>query len=152
MKGILSVIQAGLYQQALLAHHKAPIGFELDIEISSSAEGFNAACGDEILVALEIKYSGGQQQVKYIAFHGDSCAICRASASMLCQHLSGYSLEKVSGMAQQVIQSIKGNVELTEEYCEIFSPLIAVQQFPVRKQCALLPWTTLLSAIASIEQ
>ena len=44
-----------LYQQALLAHHKAPIGFNVElanIELgkTKSAEGFNPVCGDEITI------------------------------------------------------------------------------------------------------
>jgi len=146
------LIQSGLYQEALLAHHKDPIGFELNINVSHSAQGFNAACGDEIEVALEINNAGKQQQIKYITFHGDSCAICRASASMLCQNLSGYSIEKVSCLAQEIVQSLQGDVEFNHEHSEMFAPLLAVKKFPVRKQCAILPWTTLLSAISSIDE
>ena len=39
-----------LYQDLLLKHHKAPIGFELSGEFTHSAEGENGGCGDEIFI------------------------------------------------------------------------------------------------------
>jgi len=140
--------QHHLYQQALLAHHKKPVGFEKKIAVHSTAEGYNAACGDEITVAIERELN----QIKAISFQGDSCAICRASASLLCLHLSKLTQKEALTLSQQILLSIEENITVIGELADKFSPLLAVQQFPVRKQCAMLPWTTFKRALASLEQ
>lgn len=45
---------AMLYQQALLNHHKSPVGYELKFDVSLSADGVNAACGDEIVIQVQV--------------------------------------------------------------------------------------------------
>jgi len=137
------VVNHQLYQQAMLAHHKSPVGFNETIHTSLQAEGVNAACGDEIDLHIEVH----QGQIIRVAFHGDSCAICRASASMLCQHLQTLALAQARQLGQHIIISLTDNVSFIGDLAEKFSPLMSVQKFPVRKQCALLPWQTLLLAI-----
>ncbi|WP_206483515.1 Fe-S cluster assembly sulfur transfer protein SufU [Thalassotalea sp. G2M2-11] len=132
-----------LYQQALLAHHKSPVGYNLAIVATHSAQGVNATCGDDIKIAVEIE----QNYLQALAFYGDSCAICRASASMLCQHLKGLSVAEVLALSQKVKASLSENVSLIGVAAEQFEPLRSVEKFPVRKQCALLPWTTLEQAL-----
>jgi len=74
--------QESLYQKALLAEHQKPVGFGIDIEkVSHNAQGYNPACGDEIIIACDIT----ENVINHIGFSGDSCAICRASASILCK-------------------------------------------------------------------
>lgn len=133
-----------LYQQAMLAHHKAPIGFENKITATHSQQGVNPACGDEIEVQLQIVDS----KVVELAFHGDSCAICRASASIMCQQLKEMNLSDTQALSQQLISLLNNDISMIGELAKSFEPLITVQKFPVRKQCALLPWTTLLLALS----
>jgi len=130
--------QHQLYQKDMLLHHKNPIGFNRIIKFSHHSDGYNAACGDEITIQIEVKSA----DVFAIAFLGDSCAICRASASLLCENIEGLSIEIAQQLCQQIIVSIKDNVAMIGELAEKFSPLLSVQKFPVRKQCALLPWQT----------
>jgi len=139
--------QHQLYQQALLTHHKKPVGFEKDVTVHSEAEGYNAACGDEISIGIEIEFN----KVKAISFHGDSCAICRASASLLCLNLPKLSKIEAASLSQQIVLSIEENITVIGELADKFSPLLAVQQFPVRKQCAILPWATFSRALTSLE-
>ncbi len=133
-----------LYQQAMLNHHKFPVGFERKILVTHSANGVNPACGDEIVMQLEL----ADERLQALAFHGDSCAICRASASMLCQHLSDYSIDEALALTNQIIVAVQDNVALIGQLSANFAPLMSVQKFPVRKQCALLPWQTLQKALA----
>ncbi|WP_175573105.1 MULTISPECIES: iron-sulfur cluster assembly scaffold protein [Thalassotalea] len=143
--------QHQLYQTALLAHHKHPVGFELAINADASYEGVNPACGDEITVSCEIKHQGELSVIKAIAFHGDSCAICRASASIMCQEAQGITLVEAMLMAQQLTGALSTNISMIGELAEQFSPLLMIQQFPVRKQCALLPWNTLMETLKCLQ-
>ena len=127
-----------LYQQALLEHHKAPVGFNVPIVATHFAEGANAACGDEIFVQLHCQ----GEVIEQISFTGDSCAICRASASIMCQSFEGRHIDharKVSDMvASGLSQTQSSDIAL---YAQLL-PLFAVKKFPVRIQCAILPWRT----------
>lgn len=134
-----------LYQQALLAHHRHPIGFKKIISVSHEHEGVNPACGDEITVQVSIE--GGK--VSALAFHGDSCAICRASASIMCEQLVGLPIENSLQLSAQISNALQNNIAMIGGLAESFSPLLSVQKFPVRKQCALLPWITFQSAVNS---
>ncbi|WP_286234778.1 Fe-S cluster assembly sulfur transfer protein SufU [Thalassotalea sediminis] len=140
-----------LYQEALLTHHKNPVGFEKTIPISASHSGVNPACGDEITVEVSIDRHETNLFIKDIAFHGDSCAICRASASIMCQEVSQETVADAKVLAQQLTGVLVTNIALIGELAEQFSPLLTVQQFPIRKQCALLPWNTLLQVIAQAD-
>jgi nitrogen fixation NifU-like protein len=135
--------EIGLYQQNLLAHHKNPIGFKKQISVTHSADGDNAVCGDEITV--EVNISAGKIQA--LAFLGDSCAICRASASMMCQYLLDQSIDNIEDLIKIPMALINGVHKADVTLDECFSSLTVIEKYPVRKQCALLPWQTLISAI-----
>jgi len=134
---------AGLYQQALLEHHKNPIGFHKQISITHSASGDNAVCGDEITV--EVNITAGK--IQELAFLGDSCAICRASASMMCQHLLHQRLSQIDTIIKAPMDLINGECTTAVNSTECYSSLAVINTYPVRKQCALLPWQTFINAI-----
>lgn len=143
--------QHQLYQAALLAHHKKPVGFELVINADASHNGVNPACGDEITVSCEIKHQQESSVINAIAFHGDSCAICRASASIMCQEVQGLTLVEATLLIHQLVGALSTNIAMIGELAEQFSPLLMIQQFPIRKQCALLPWNTLRETLKCLE-
>lgn len=125
-----------LYQQALLSHHKNPVGYNQEINHNVSASGNNSACGDEITVQVQMN----DKQLYKIAFSGDSCAICRASASMMCESLINISVETAK---KHIKMSLDCLSEQQDVFPENIAPLAAVKQYPVRIQCAQLPWQTL---------
>ncbi|MBL4941648.1 MAG: iron-sulfur cluster assembly scaffold protein [Colwellia sp.] len=125
----------GIYQQALLAHHQKPIGFERDIQATGKLDGHNAACGDDITVQIKVADSVIIQS----AFSGESCAICRASASIMCQQLEQLSIAGYHLLSSQLMASLNGE----QDFSETFLPLSSIANYPIRLQCALLPWQTL---------
>ena len=132
-----------LYQEALLKHHKAPVGFELEFDANVEHKGVNPACGDEITVVCKVE----GQNILHLGFHGDSCAICRASASLMSQNLVGQSIDNCQQLISSVNAVYSTEVSFVGGMAEKLSPLIAVKQFPVRQQCAVLPWNTLAKAL-----
>lgn len=133
-----------LYQQALLAHHKSPVGFERIIQVTDQVDGHNASCGDDITVQINMCESIIYQS----AFFGDSCAICRASASIMCQQLEQISVDEFKELYRQLVSGIKGE----QMFLELFLPISTVVKYPVRQQCALLPWQTLIKLIVELER
>lgn len=128
-----------LYQQALLVHHKKPCGFNQKIKITHSSEGDNPACGDEITVNVHVE----NDQIIALSFAGDSCAICRASASLMCQELVQVNLSEALLIENNIIESFTNSIEFTGA----FTPLNSIFSLPIRQQCALLPWRTFHQAL-----
>ena len=138
-----------LYQQVILDHNKKPRNFHKLESANHSAEGFNALCGDQLTVYLNLE----DDAVKEISFEGSGCAISKAAASMMTQAVKGKSKQE----AEQLFSEFHGMVtgELDEENTsnglgnlKIFS---GVREFPVRVKCASLPWHTMHAALNNQE-
>ena len=127
-----------LYQQALLEHHKSPVGFNAPILATHFADGSNAACGDEIHVQLHCQ----GDVIEQISFTGDSCAICRASASIMCQSFEGKHINHARKVSEIVTVGLSQNHSSDIAFYSQLLPIFAVKKFPVRIQCAILPWRT----------
>ena len=81
-----------LYQQEIKNHSRNPIGQNREFECTHQAEGYNPSCGDELNVFLRLNH---KQEIEEIGFNSDACAICTASASLLCEHAEGKNLTEV---------------------------------------------------------
>ena len=80
------------YREVILDHYKNPRGHGAMESPDATAEGLNPLCGDHIHVALEL----AGDTVAAIAFHGESCAICKASASMMTAAVKGRNRAEAS--------------------------------------------------------
>ena len=76
-----------LYQEILLEHNSKPRNYRKVEDASSSAEGYNPLCGDQITLYLKVV----DGVVEDVGFQGVGCAISRASASMMTQSIKGKS-------------------------------------------------------------
>src|SRR4029079_1236121 len=74
-----------LYQEVILDHNRKPRNYGRLEHPSHQAEGLNPLCGDHINLALDL----AADTIAAIAFHGESCAICKASASMMTAAVKG---------------------------------------------------------------
>jgi nitrogen fixation NifU-like protein len=135
-----------LYQQLIIDHNQAPIGKDKLFCFSHSMDGENPSCGDELTLYFKLC----QQQIENIGFNSDACAICTASASLLCEQLQGKNLEQASEMADSLRERLqqkslpqKNGVINNTEINNALAPLTAVSKYPSRINCALLPWSTL---------
>jgi hypothetical protein len=73
-----------LYRETILRHAQDPVGYGKNMRVTHHCEQFNPLCGDRILLMLEID----GEVIKDAAFKGESCAICKASASLRPARLS----------------------------------------------------------------
>lgn len=129
-----------LYREVVLQNAKDPCGFEADIEATHRAEGHNPVCGDSV----ELRFLVVDGVIQAAAFHGASCAICMASASLLCRHLPGQSLDAVVSGRDGYAASIRTG---EGEGCpEFLHAMIRVRRYPARVECAMLPWDTAAKA------
>jgi nitrogen fixation NifU-like protein len=84
-----------LYRDVIRRHAADPTGFRRPIEATHRHEAYNALCGDRVDITLQV----GDGHVQAAAFDGEACAICLASASLLCSLVPGESVEGVRRMA-----------------------------------------------------
>lgn len=139
-----------LYQEVILDHNKKPRNYGTLEHASHQAEGLNPLCGDHIYVALNL--AGGA--VESIAFHGDSCAICKASASMMTTAVKGKTRPEVEQLVHAFVDMATGRDQATDSPVAPALPGMArlavfsgIRDLPMRVKCAILPWHTLQAAL-----
>lgn len=132
-----------LYRETIVEHAVRPVGFEAEIQANRSAERYNPLCGDRIEVQLRIE----GDEVEAIAFRGEACAICMASASLLCAHQAGRPVADLEAANAWLEQALKG--DSGSRPIEALLPLLGVRAYPSRVRCALLPWEAAIKALDS---
>lgn len=126
-----------LYKEVILQHNSKPFHFEKRTT-GKPIEANNPLCGDRFRFFLEWE----DDRVKVAHFHGFGCAISKASASILTEKLAGKSKTELKDLCQAFIQFITGeNRDQIND--EVFEAFAAVDEFPARKDCALLGWIAL---------
>ena len=133
-----------LYQAIILDHNKRPRHYGVLTNATHVAEGYNPLCGDRIEVFLQL--SG--DQIEAIQFECASCAICKASASIMAQALVGQSISVGESIQEYVIRIIKTDTKIST--IDVRGEIVAlsgVRNFPARIKCATLPWHTYQAAL-----
>lgn len=136
-----------LYQEVILDHNRKPRNYGRLEQPTQSSEGFNPLCGDHIWLHLHVDGN----RIDAIAFEGQSCAICKASASMMTNAVKGKSI----GEAEALVDAFRGMVTGTVDPSTPGNPIgrlavfAGVKDLPSRVKCAVLPWHTLHAALGA---
>ena len=135
-----------LYQEVILDHNRKPRNWGVLADATHRAEGHNPLCGDHLTLTLKLR--GGE--VDAVNFQGESCAICKASASMMTAAVKG----KSSGDAEQMIREFRdmatGKLDVAApHHLGRLTVFAGVRDLPTRVKCAILPWHTLHAALNS---
>ena len=146
----MSADPKALYQEVILDHNKKPRNYGTLDHASHQAEGLNPLCGDHIYVALHV----AGDAVESIAFHGESCAICKASASMMTMAVKGKTPAEAEQLVHAFVDMATGRAEPdpaapalpSMARLAVFS---GIRDLPMRVKCAILPWHTLQAALNS---
>ena len=137
-----------LYQEVILDHNRKPRNYGTLAQASHQASGRNPLCGDHIDVA--IKLSG--ECVDSIAFQGASCAICKASASMMTVAVKGKTRAEAEILIHEFTDMATGKLDLSgAHHLGRLVVFAGVVDLPVRVKCAILPWHTLHATLNAIE-
>lgn len=135
-----------LYQEVILDHNKKPRNYGTLAHPSHQAEGHNPLCGDHLSVALQLQ----GETIDQIAFHGESCAICKASASMMTAAVKGKTREQAQALTQEFLAMATGKLDLSQpNQIGRLAVFAGVRDLPTRVKCAILPWHTLQAAFHS---
>ena len=135
-----------LYQEVILDHNKKPRNYGTLEHPSHHAEGHNPLCGDHLSVALQLQ----DETIDQIAFHGESCAICKASASMMTAAVKGKTRADAQALTQEFLAMATGKLDLNQpNQIGRLAVFAGVRDLPTRVKCAILPWHTLQAAFNS---
>ena len=131
-----------LYRDTIKQHAGEPVGYRRKIDATHQFEEYNPLCGDRILIRLQI----AGDHINSTAFDGEACAICMASASLLCENVSGQPVSLLQSLHDRLHEALSGDGDSGD--IEILQPLLGVKPFPSRVRCATLPWTAASKAVS----
>ena len=136
-----------LYQEVILDHNRKPRHYGVLEHASHHAEGHNPLCGDHISVALDCD----GERIVGVAFQGESCAICKASASMMTVAIKGRTRADAETLIQEFRDMATGKLDVDAlPHIGRLAVFAGVRDLPTRVKCAILPWHTLHAALSSV--
>ena len=136
-----------LYQEVILDHNRKPRNYGRLEQPSHRAEGLNPLCGDHIHLALEL----AGDTIAAIAFHGESCAICKASASMMTAAVKGRNPDEARALAREFVDMATGRLAAADAaHLGRLAVFSGISELPMRVKCAILPWHTLQAAFDAV--
>jgi nitrogen fixation NifU-like protein len=132
-----------LYQEVILDHNKKPRNYGRLADATHRAEGLNPLCGDHIWVDVRV----ADEAVDAIAFEGQSCAICKASASMMTGAVKGKRIAEAEALVDGFRAMVTGTASEDEaRQLGRLNVFAGIKDLPSRVKCAVLPWHTLHAA------
>jgi len=134
-----------LYQEVILDHNRKPRNWGVLAGATHRAEGHNPLCGDHISVTLEV----ADDAVGAINFQGESCAICKASASMMTIAVKGKTVADAEALVAGFRGMTTGKLDPATDAKHLgrLTVFAGVKDLPTRVKCAILPWHTLHAAL-----
>ncbi|MFP4157195.1 MAG: Fe-S cluster assembly sulfur transfer protein SufU [Opitutales bacterium] len=137
-----------LYQAIILDHNKRPRHCGVLAEATHQAEALNPTCGDRVQVFLKLD----GDRVESAQFVAASCAICQASASMMCVAITGKRVDEAAVVFRGVRELLDGEADTVSGGEGELCALAGVRKFPARLKCAWLPWQAAKQAYAALEK
>ncbi len=134
-----------LYQEVILDHNRKPRNWGALADATHKSEGLNPLCGDHIHLAVRLN----NDTIDAISFEGDSCAICKASASMMTTAVKGKPRADAEQLVQEFRDMATGKLDTaaTPHHLGRLTVFAGVRDLPTRVKCAILPWHTLHAAL-----
>jgi nitrogen fixation NifU-like protein len=132
-----------LYQEVILDHNRKPRNYGKVADATHTSEGLNPLCGDHIWLSLKVN----GDTIESVAFEGQSCAICKASASMMTAAVKGKSLADAETLVEEFRAMATGHLDPAQpHHLGRLTVFAGVKDLPSRVKCAILPWHTLHAA------
>ncbi len=132
---------SAIYSETVLAHNRAPSNFGELPTATHHGQADNATCGDHIELQLRIV----DTRIEAAAFHGESCAITTASASLLTEQLRGQSAARV-GELRAGLQALFDGDDSADAVTP-FDVFRELRHHRARQRCALLPFDAAAAAL-----
>lgn len=135
-----------LYQGEIVQFGRSPRNFGPLAGANVEVHGDSPICGDHMTLHLDFRAA------TVMAAHFTSsacCAVCKASASMMTDALKHKSLIEVHLLKRAFLRTLDQGEALPLDRT-LLGPLTVFERLrhiPSRVECALLPWTTLQTAL-----
>jgi len=157
-----------LYQEQILAHHRAPHNAGRLADPTHSAEAHNPLCGDRVRLTLRVGALNAAAPaasddaepaalaVLEVRCDTQGCALCRASGSMLTDLIVSQSVPQVTAWLERFL-ALAGAASVPEQgedarLLGAVAPLLEVRKFPSRRRCVTLGWEALRAALQEPQQ
>ncbi len=136
---------SSLYHDVLLDHYRRPRNFHEMADATRVERGHNPSCGDDVTVWLRI----ADGVVADASFKGVSCAITRASASIMTTVVAGKSLAEADAIFERFQRLVTGQIPDAEHDASLGALRIfsGVARLPMKVKCAILPWHAMRAAL-----
>jgi nitrogen fixation NifU-like protein len=136
-----------LYQEVILDHNRKPRNWGVLPDATHRAEGHNPLCGDHLTLTLRLR----GEAVDAVNFQGESCAICKASASMMTVAVKGKTRADAETLIREFRDMATGKLDGDgQHHIGRLAVFAGVRDLPTRVKCAILPWHTLHAALNSV--
>ena len=133
-----------LYQETVLTRSRTPQHAGRIADADGEGRGDNPMCGDRVSVTVR-RGAGGA--IEAVAFDGRGCAICLASADLMCEAVLGRQEPAIGTLDAGLRRMVRPDGH-DEDAPEALRPLSGVREFPSRVRCVTLAWDALASALA----
>lgn len=143
----MSVDLHALYQEVVLDHNRHPRNFRA-MQGGRKAEGFNRICGDRVTVHLRVE----ADVIRDACFQGSGCAIVKASASLMTEHIRDLTLADAAALVERLRRTLSAPPGAPIDDLGALGALTGVRLFPIRIKCAVLPWEALLAALSARDE
>ena len=135
-----------LYKEVVLDHCRRPRNYGELPEADAHVHGDNPSCGDEI--TLHVKF-GDHGDISDVAFTGNGCSLCMASASMMTQKIKHKACAEAEALWSSLHELLTAEqMPAEDDSLGELQVLQGVRKFPMRVKCATLPWQALRQALA----
>ena len=131
-----------LYSKDILRRSKEQRTAQKPSVVTHSHRVSNPICGDRVECLLNV--SNDRVVAAWIAVKG--CALCKASASLLSDHLLGLSVHQVSNRTDDFLDDVNALLDGHSSMGEA-SLFEALPSAPARQECVVLPWRCLSAAL-----
>ena len=137
-----------LYQTKVLLHARNPFYFFKMEKAQYTNFSDNISCGDyiEVYVNLDEK----KQIISQVSFHGDGCAVMKASASIMMEMILHKDINYIEHITSKVIAILNNQEDPRDLNCSNLQFFHDIKSYKSRSLCAILPWQNLSELINRI--
>ncbi len=134
-----------LYQDAIMAHARAPHHAGTLAAADARATVDNPLCGDRVTIELSL----ADGQIADVAQTVRGCALCQASASMLADGAIGAPRDSGAGAREAVKAMLRDDAPPPDGRWSAFAAFLPARRARSRHDCVLLPFHALEKALAA---
>jgi nitrogen fixation protein NifU and related proteins len=135
---------ASLYDDLVMEHIKNARNYRV-LDDADRYVGTNPLCGDEVHLYLTLH----AERIADLAFQCTCCGISMASASIMTEMLKGTAVQEARRTIENFVALLQDPATQPAATTRVESLAMrdTVRRFPARTRCALLPWTTAVTAL-----